>query len=278
MVAAKRPKIFEIRRNSDQWTYWSSGPKSILYFLRDLALFFTFSIQFTVRAFFFIGFYYLVYPQLEPQPKKDDPLYPTSPYFLPNLPFKTHLFIFFFRELAAYPYLELRTARFVGDVTAVMSKLKTRFSFGADFVRRKRKRPVSIEKFEFAVQKKHEVDLAEDYGEVYGGRDDLSAQEFLKGKRKLNGDLILTNGLKGNVMLYFHGGGYIYYSPAVHRSYLARLAEIGIDIYSLDYRLAPEHPFPAAIHDAVATYQYIRSDLGIPAERLFIGGIDLLTS
>ncbi|KAF9145394.1 hypothetical protein BG015_011908 [Linnemannia schmuckeri] len=62
------------------------------------------------------------------------------------------------------------------------------------------------------------------------------------------------------VVLYFHGGGHAFLSPRSHRDYLARLAkEIGpgTRIFSLDYRLGPEHPFPAAIHDAFAAYLYL---------------------
>ncbi|KAG0295741.1 hypothetical protein BGZ96_011089 [Linnemannia gamsii] len=62
------------------------------------------------------------------------------------------------------------------------------------------------------------------------------------------------------VVLYFHGGGHGFLSPKSHREYLARLAkEIGpgTRIFSLDYRMGPEHPFPAAIHDAFAAYLYL---------------------
>lgn len=62
------------------------------------------------------------------------------------------------------------------------------------------------------------------------------------------------------VVLYFHGGGHGFLSPKSHRDYLARFAkEIGpgTRIFSLDYRMGPEHPFPAAIHDAFAAYLYL---------------------
>ncbi|KAF9385223.1 hypothetical protein CPB97_005001 [Podila verticillata] len=62
------------------------------------------------------------------------------------------------------------------------------------------------------------------------------------------------------VILYFHGGGHVFLSPASHRSFLSRLARDvgpGTRVFSVDYRMAPEHPFPAAIHDAFAAYLYL---------------------
>ncbi|MGL6222314.1 MAG: alpha/beta hydrolase, partial [Steroidobacteraceae bacterium] len=58
------------------------------------------------------------------------------------------------------------------------------------------------------------------------------------------------------VVLYLHGGAYCVGSPATHRSittHLARLASA--QVFAADYRLAPEHPFPAAVDDAVAAYR-----------------------
>ncbi|KAF9433601.1 hypothetical protein BGZ76_009232 [Entomortierella beljakovae] len=62
------------------------------------------------------------------------------------------------------------------------------------------------------------------------------------------------------VVLYFHGGGHGFLSPASHREYLCRLAKQigpGTRIFSVDYRMGPEDPFPAAIHDAFAAYLYL---------------------
>ena len=56
-------------------------------------------------------------------------------------------------------------------------------------------------------------------------------------------------------ILYFHGGGYVAMSARTHRSLTSRLA-LGSNarLFALDYRLAPEHPFPAALDDAVSAY------------------------
>jgi acetyl esterase/lipase len=68
--------------------------------------------------------------------------------------------------------------------------------------------------------------------------------------------------VRRRTVLYLHGGGYTVCSPATHRSLAAFLArEAGAEVYVPDYRLAPEHPYPAALDDAVAAYL----ELGRPA-------------
>ncbi len=79
-------------------------------------------------------------------------------------------------------------------------------------------------------------------------------------------------GAEGAAVLYLHGGGYCIGSLATHRDLAARLAlSTGVPVVTLDYRLAPEHPFPAAVHDACAAYHGLL-DLGTPAERIAIAG------
>ena len=57
-------------------------------------------------------------------------------------------------------------------------------------------------------------------------------------------------------ILYLHGGGYCVGSPATHRAITSHLAQAsGLPVFAADYRLAPEHPFPAAIEDAVSAYR-----------------------
>jgi len=61
--------------------------------------------------------------------------------------------------------------------------------------------------------------------------------------------------VRRRTVLYLHGGGYTLCSPATHRSLAAFLARAaGAEVYVPDYRLAPEHPYPAALDDAVAAY------------------------
>jgi epsilon-lactone hydrolase len=62
----------------------------------------------------------------------------------------------------------------------------------------------------------------------------------------------------GRVLLYFHGGAYQIGSPATIRRLVALLSGgAGARALSVDYRLAPEHPFPAAVEDALAAYRWL---------------------
>ncbi|MBV2359964.1 alpha/beta hydrolase [Thalassococcus sp. CAU 1522] len=59
----------------------------------------------------------------------------------------------------------------------------------------------------------------------------------------------------GPTILYFHGGGYVFGSPNTHRAMLAQLVRrTGLSARLPRYRLAPEHPFPAALEDALSAY------------------------
>ncbi|MDX6741785.1 alpha/beta hydrolase [Actinocorallia sp. A-T 12471] len=59
-------------------------------------------------------------------------------------------------------------------------------------------------------------------------------------------------------VLYLHGGGYILCSPQTHRPLTSRVAlDTGLPVLAPHYRLAPEHPFPAALEDALAAYQWL---------------------
>jgi epsilon-lactone hydrolase len=60
------------------------------------------------------------------------------------------------------------------------------------------------------------------------------------------------------VVLYLHGGGYFCCSPKTHRQVIIETARaFDAPVYGLDYRLAPEHPFPAAVEDADAAYRWL---------------------
>jgi acetyl esterase/lipase len=77
---------------------------------------------------------------------------------------------------------------------------------------------------------------------------------------------------RGRVLLYFHGGGYVVGSIATHRAMVAQIAaEAGMRALLIDYRLAPEHPFPAAVEDAVAAYRFLLDD-GYKHDQIALGG------
>jgi len=74
------------------------------------------------------------------------------------------------------------------------------------------------------------------------------------------------------VILYLHGGGYVSCSTATHRPITAALARLSRRrVFSLDYRLAPEHRFPAALDDAVAAYRWLL-ERGFPASAISLAG------
>ncbi|CAE6709112.1 MULTISPECIES: alpha/beta hydrolase [Paraburkholderia] len=73
-------------------------------------------------------------------------------------------------------------------------------------------------------------------------------------------------------VLYCHGGGYYFCSPRTHRSLVFGLAtRANAPIFSLDYHLAPEHRFPAALDDATAAYRQLIAN-GTPPESIVIAG------
>ena len=73
-------------------------------------------------------------------------------------------------------------------------------------------------------------------------------------------------------VLYLHGGGYVIGSFNSHRNLAHNLARAsGTRVLVLDYRLAPEHPFPAAVDDAVAAYEELL-DRGFLPSRLSVAG------
>ncbi len=74
------------------------------------------------------------------------------------------------------------------------------------------------------------------------------------------------------VILYVHGGGYVMGSAGSHRDLTGRLSKAsGARVLSLNYRLAPEHPFPAPVDDAVAAYRWLVAQ-GIRSSNMAIAG------
>jgi acetyl esterase/lipase len=72
-------------------------------------------------------------------------------------------------------------------------------------------------------------------------------------------------------VIHLHGGAFVFGSPATYRSRAMRLSyRLGAEVFVPDYRLAPEHPYPCALEDALVTYQYVRALR--PSAPIFITG------
>ena len=83
----------------------------------------------------------------------------------------------------------------------------------------------------------------------------------------------------GNIypaVVYFHGGGWVVGSIETHEAFTGFLAkELKAKIFSVDYRLAPEHPFPIPLADCEAAFNWVKDnalDLGINPNRVSVGG------
>jgi acetyl esterase/lipase len=80
------------------------------------------------------------------------------------------------------------------------------------------------------------------------------------------------NPARTRCILYFHGGAYVAMSARTHRALTSRLATWSdATLFALDYRLAPEHPFPAALEDALAAYRVLRAD-GLSPSHIVVAG------
>ena len=77
----------------------------------------------------------------------------------------------------------------------------------------------------------------------------------------------------GRAILYVHGGAYTTGSLATHRRHVAQLsAPARTPVLNVDYRLAPEHPHPAAVEDAVTAHRWLTSTGGLAPERVVLCG------
>jgi acetyl esterase/lipase len=85
-----------------------------------------------------------------------------------------------------------------------------------------------------------------------------------------------VGGDRGPALLWLHGGGYLIGTPEIDFALLARILEgIDLTIFSVDYRLAPEHPFPAPLDDAMSVLEWLAesgAELGIDGRTLCVGG------
>ncbi|MBI5322450.1 alpha/beta hydrolase [Bradyrhizobium sp.] len=84
--------------------------------------------------------------------------------------------------------------------------------------------------------------------------------------------IVPADAAPGRAILYFHGGGFRLGSVASHRDLIARIAAAsGCRVLAVNYRLAPEHRFPAALEDAVAAYAWLREQ-GLKSGNIALAG------
>lgn len=77
---------------------------------------------------------------------------------------------------------------------------------------------------------------------------------------------------ENKILLHFHGGGYVIGHPSGYRNYNSRISEaVGARVLAVDYRLAPEHPFPAAFEDTLRAYKWVLAQGCEPAQIGFTG-------
>lgn len=119
--------------------------------------------------------------------------------------------------------------------------------------------------------------LLVDHTAIAGGRQRVGAVRDLP-VGDLPGRLYVPTGASspGPLLVFFHGGGWVYGDLDSHDPPCRFLAErSGVRVLSVAYRLAPEHPFPAAADDAVAAYHWVAehaASLGADVTRLGVGG------
>ena len=84
--------------------------------------------------------------------------------------------------------------------------------------------------------------------------------------------IVAPGAVDDRVVLYLHGGGYMIGSMRTHRATLSRISKASSGrVLGLDYRLAPENPFPAAVEDTVAAYRWLLSS-GTDPKKIAIAG------
>lgn len=83
----------------------------------------------------------------------------------------------------------------------------------------------------------------------------------------------MPNSSAAKTVLYLHGGGYVLGSLDTHQELMVRLAQAtSTRVLGIDYRLAPEHPFPAGLEDAMAAYRWLIKEQQVAANSITIAG------
>src|SRR5215475_15240993 len=84
--------------------------------------------------------------------------------------------------------------------------------------------------------------------------------------------IVAPNAAADRAILYLHGGGYVMGSINTHRAMIARISRAAqARVLAINYRLAPEHPFPGAVDDAIAAYKWLLEQ-GYKPNKIAIAG------
>ena len=106
--------------------------------------------------------------------------------------------------------------------------------------------------------------------EVPGGDGPLRARLYIAAVRRRR------RRPRSPLLVFFHGGGLVFGDLDTHDATCRFLAErAGVRVLAVDYRLAPEHPFPAAVDDCWAAFQWVAEhadELGVDPDRIAVGG------
>lgn len=109
-------------------------------------------------------------------------------------------------------------------------------------------------------------------GALFGNAKDIQIREFQMRDREAEWVSVARAHMKKYVILYCHGGGYSTGSRLYARTLTTKLAETtSMDVLAFDYRLAPEHPYPAACEDAMKAWDYLML-LGYGARDVIVAG------
>lgn len=109
-------------------------------------------------------------------------------------------------------------------------------------------------------------------GALFGNTKDIQIREFQIKDREAEWVSVTRAHMKKYVILYCHGGGYSTGSRLYARTLTTKLAETtSMDVLAFDYRLAPEHPYPAACEDAMKAWDYLML-LGYGARDVIVAG------
>src|ERR1700733_1596913 len=124
---------------------------------------------------------------------------------------------------------------------------------------------------------------ATEISQMRADSDARGAELAKKANRQVKAEKVSANGVDAEwlttpdvsadkAILYLHGGGYVIGSIESHRHFAAEAGrQAGARTLIINYRMAPEHPFPAAVDDTVAAYRYLL-DSGIAAKNVCIAG------